>query len=72
MDKHEAATVLQNAILEDMVLAWPDCKRLEAGIQRGLEEIDRRRQEAGPEAIEMVRPRCCSTKGQKKNYTSPL
>lgn len=55
MDKHEAATVLQNSILEDMVLAWPDCKRLGAGIQRGLEEIERRRQEAGPEVEEMRR-----------------
>lgn len=72
MDKREAAMVLQNAILEDIVLAWPDCKLLEAGIQRGLEEIDRRRQAAGPEVVEMVRPRCCSTKGQKKNYTSLL
>lgn len=66
MDKHEAATVLQNAILEDMVLAWPDCKRLETGIKRGLEEIDRRRQEAGPEVVEMVRPRCGNTRGQEK------
>lgn len=72
MNKREAAMVLQNAILEDIVLAWPDCKRLEAGIQRGLEEISRRRQAAGPEVVEMVRPRCGNTRGQKKNYTSLL
>lgn len=66
MDRHEAAVVLQNAVLEDLVLTWPDCKRLEAGIQRGLDEISRRRQTAGPEVMEMVRPRCGNTRGQKK------
>lgn len=55
MDRHEAAVILQNAVLEDLVLTWPDCRRLEAGIQRGLEEIARRRQEAGPEVEEMRR-----------------
>lgn len=72
MNKSEAAMILQNAILDDMVLTWADCRRLEAGIQRGLEEIDRRRQEAGPEVLEMKRPRCGNTRGQKKNYTSLL
>lgn len=55
MDKHEAALILQNSILENLVLTWSDCKRLESGIQRGLEEIARRRQEDGPEVEEMRR-----------------
>ena len=54
MDKHEAALILQNSVLENLVLTWSDCKRLESGIRQGLEEIARRRQEAGPEAVEMM------------------
>lgn len=66
MDKHEAALILQNNVLENLVLTWSDCKRLESGIRQGLEEIARRRQEAGPAVVEMKRPRCGNTRGQKK------
>ena len=66
MDKIEAALILQNSVLENLVLTWSDCKRLESGIRQGLEEIARRRQTAGPEVMEMVRPRCGNTRGQKK------
>ena len=66
MDKREATMILQDAILDSMVLSWPDCAKLDAGIRRGLDEIERRRQEDGPAVMEMKRPRCGNTRGQKK------
>lgn len=41
-------------------------------INEALDEIERRRQAAGPEVEEMVRPRCCSTRGQRKKNSLPL
>lgn len=66
MDKLEAALILQNSVLENLVLTWSDCKRLESGIRQGLEEIARRRQASGPAVVEMKRPRCGNTRGQEK------
>ena len=66
MDKYEASNVLLKEILKDLAFNWPDGRKLEDAIWRGMDEIDRRRQEAGPEVMEMRRPRCGNTRGQKK------
>ena len=55
MDKLEAASIILDCISRRVVLTWSDCKRLESGIRQGLEEIARRRQEAGPEVMETRR-----------------
>lgn len=53
MERNRAAVILEVAILHEMVLNWTDCKQLEAGIRRGLDEIMCRQQEDGPEVIKM-------------------
>ena len=72
MDRREAASIILDCISRRVVLRWDDCQAVAAAVDDALEEIDRRRQDAGPEVMEMVRPRCCSTRGQRKKNSSPL
>lgn len=72
MDKHEAASIILDCISRRVVLSWDDCQAVAAAVEEALEEIDRRRQEAGPEVEEMVRPRCGNTRGQRKKNSLPL
>lgn len=72
MDKREAASIILDCISRRVVLPWDDCQAVAAAVDDALEEIDRRRQDAGPEVMEMVRPRCCSTRGQRKKNSSLL
>ena len=72
MDKLEAASIILDCISRRVVLRWDDCQAVAAAVDDALEEIDRRRQDAGPEVMEMVRPRCCSTRGQRKKNSSLL
>ena len=66
MDKREAASIILDCISRRVVLPWDDCQTLAAAVEEALEEIGRRRQEAGPAVVEMRRPRCGNTKGQRK------
>lgn len=72
MDRREAASIILDCISRRVVLRWDDCQAVAAAVDDALEEIDRRRQDAGPEVMEMVRPRCCSTRGQRKKNSSLL
>lgn len=73
MDRREAASIILDCISRRVVLRWDDCQAVAAAVDDALDEIDRRRQEAGPEVVEMKRPRCCSTRGQrKKDFTCLL
>lgn len=72
MDKSEAASIILDCISRRVVLRWDDCQAVTAAVDEALEEIARRRQAAGPEVMEMARPRCCSTRGQRKKNSSLL
>lgn len=54
MDKLEAAGILMDAVQSEMVFSLSDSNRLARLLVKGLEEIARRRQEDGPEAVEMM------------------
>lgn len=66
MDKLEAAAIIVDSISRRVVMRWEDCQAVSAAVDEALEEIDRRRQAAGPEVMEMARPRCGNTRGQEK------
>lgn len=66
MDKREAASIILDCISRQIVLHWVDCRALTAAVNEALDEIERRQQEDGPEVMEMKRPRCGNTRGQKK------
>ena len=72
MDKREAASIILDCISRRVVLPWDDCQAVAAAVDDALEEIDRRRQDAGPEVMEMARPRCGNTRGQRKKNSSLL
>ena len=66
MDKREAASIILDCISRRVVLRWDDCQAVAAAVDDALEESERRRQEDGPAVVEMKRPRCGNTRGQKK------
>ena len=72
MDKREAASIILDCISRRVVLPWDDCQTLAAAVEEALAEIDRRRQATGPEVVEMKRPRCGNTRGQRKKNSSLL
>ena len=53
IDKYEASSILIKEILKDLAFNWTDGRKLEDAILRGLDEVARRRQVAGPEVMEM-------------------
>lgn len=53
MDKLEAASIILDCISQRVVLPWDDCQAVAAAVDDALAEIDRRRQAAGPEVMEM-------------------
>ena len=53
MTKVEQADILLDAVLELVVIPWNDVGKIQAGILNGLYEIERRRQETGPEYLEI-------------------
>lgn len=55
MDKREAASIILDCISRRVVLPWDDCQAVTAAVDDALVEIDRRRQEDGPEVEEMKR-----------------
>ena len=55
MDKREAASIILDCISRQIVLPWDDCRALTAAVNEALDEIDFRRQEAGPEVMETRR-----------------
>lgn len=54
MTKAEMIKIMGDAICEHLVLNWSDSQRLTSGIEHGLKEIEKRRQEEGPEVIQML------------------
>ena len=72
MEKCKAASIILDCISRRVVLRWDDCQAVAAAVEEALEEIGRRRQEAGPSVVEMIRPRRCNARGQRKNYISTL
>lgn len=72
MNKSEAKGIILDCISRRVELNWSDGLAVMTAVEEALDEIERRRQEAGPEVEEMNRPRCCSTRGQRKKNSSPL
>ena len=54
MDKREAASIILDCISRRVVMRWEDCQAVTAAVDEALNEIARRRQEDGPEAVEMM------------------
>lgn len=55
MDKREAMEIILRRLSERIALKWDDWKNVTAGLSDALDEIDFRRQEAGPEVMETRR-----------------
>ena len=53
MDKYEVSRILIKEIMKELAFDWASGRKLEDAILRGLDEVVRRRQVAGPEVMEM-------------------
>ena len=53
MTSVEKADIIMAAIEAEIVLPWHDVGKIQAGILNGLYEIERRRQDMGPQYLEI-------------------